>query len=217
MGLEIIGAGLGRTATLSLKRALEILGFGPCHHMAEIVQQPARAAEWALAGRGAAAGGQTDWDALFAGYRSTVDWPAATWWRELAAHWPDARIILSVRSDADSWFESTQRTIFHPDTLGAPMPDSFRDMIASNILHLFDGSVHDRARCIAFYESHNRAVQDAFPADRLLVYPAGSGWEPLCAFLGCPVPDQPYPRSNDAEEFGQMTGQLDGSAQALAQ
>lgn len=202
MALEIIGAGLGRTGTLSLKRALEILGYGPCYHMEEIIASPSRADQWVEAGRG-----RPNWDEIFAGYRATVDWPAATWWRELADHWPNARVILSVR-DADRWFDSTQRTIFHPDTLGAAMPPAMKETIETSVLRLFDGKVNDRETCVSVYNRHVELVQEAISSDRLLVYPVGAGWEPLCEFLDCPVPDQPYPRSNDEEEFKKSAARL---------
>ena len=202
MALEIIGAGFGRTGTLSLKRALEILGYGPCYHMEEIIMSPARADQWVAVGRG-----KPQWDDIFEGYRATVDWPAATWWRELADHWPNAKVILSVR-DADQWFDSTQRTIFNSGTLGAAMPPAMQELIETSVLRLFDGKITCRETCLSVYNSHIDAVQKAISSDRLLVYPVGAGWEPLCNFLGCPVPDQPYPRSNDEAEFKKVAARL---------
>lgn len=199
LGLKVIGAGLGRTGTLSLKRALEILGFGPCYHMEEIVRDPSRAAGWVDAGRG-----RPDWHGLFAGYQATVDWPAASWWRQLAATWPQAKIILSVRDDADAWFASTQRTIFNPRTMDAPMPHDMKEMIDSSISSMFDGRINDRERCLEVYEAHNDAVRQAIAPERLLVFRVEDGWDKLCSFLDRPVPDRPFPRSNDAGEFRKM-------------
>jgi hypothetical protein len=107
MALEVIGAGFGRTGTMSMKSALEIIGFGPCHHMMEVTSNDAQRDIW----RAIAAGETPDWEQAFAGYRSTVDWPGAYFWRELAARYPAAKIILTVR-DPESWFESATNTIF---------------------------------------------------------------------------------------------------------
>jgi hypothetical protein len=193
MSLAVIGAGFGRTGTESMKLALEILGLGPCHHMKEVLSDPAKVALW----RAAARGDLPDWDEAFAGYRSTVDWPSAYFWRELAAYYPDARILLTVRS-ADSWYESMDRTILQvlrastdPDSIGARL-------IAEKV---FGGRFDDRAHAIAVYQKNIADVQAAFPPERLLTYELGSGWEPLCRFLGKPVPDVRYPQSNTAEQF----------------
>src|ERR1700712_5108190 len=99
MALKVIGSGFGRTGTLSLKLALEQLGLGPCYHMVEVVKAPAAAADW----EAAADGQPVDWDRVFQGYRATVDWPAATFWRELAHAYPEAKVILSLR-DPESWY-----------------------------------------------------------------------------------------------------------------
>ena len=109
MALKVIGAGLGRTATFSLKFALEHLGFGPCYHMSEVFAAARRNVPlWLEVVRG-----KPDWDAVFEGFQSTTDYPACTYWRELAAFYPDASLILTVR-DADSWFDSVSETIFSP-------------------------------------------------------------------------------------------------------
>lgn len=211
MALKVIGAGLGRTGTMSLKMALERLGFGPCYHMDEIIRDPGAAKGWRLVGEG-----QSDWDSIFAGYQSTVDWPAARWWQELASEWEDAKVILSVRRDADTWFESTQRTIFNPATLSAQMPDDVQAMIETSIASMFGGRVNDPEICKAVYEAHNEAVIRTIPAERLLVYQAGAGWEPLCAFLGCPVPDEPYPKANNGDEFQDMVDRAKDSMGAAS-
>ena len=106
MPLEVIGPGFGRTGTNSLKIALEQLGFGPCHHMFEVRDNPERLADWEKAARGE----KVDWDHVFRGYRSQVDWPGARYWRELVRHYPTAKVVLSVR-DPDEWFDSVQATI----------------------------------------------------------------------------------------------------------
>jgi len=210
--LEVIGAGFGRTGTLSLKLALERLGFGPCYHMLEIVEQPWRARDWAAAARGE----PIDWDRVFAGYRATVDWPGAAFWRDLVDRYPDAKVILTVRDPA-RWYESAQRTIFRAMiSRGGPASRLIRSLAMSRGAPsrefveanqrligegTFGGRVADRDHAMAVFETHNREVKDRVPAGRLLVMEIGSGWEPLCAFLGVPVPDEPFPHVNDGDEF----------------
>ncbi len=201
MTLAVIGAGFGRTGTMSLKLALEHLGLGPCYHMRELLAQPAHDPLWHAATRGEC----MDWDALFEGYGSAVDWPVAAFWKELALHYPHARFVLSVR-DPNKWHESVLQTIFKalsstPDA-GDAQARTHRAMTRELILHrTFQGRLEDAGHAIAVYEGHNWAVRDGIPADRLLVYETGSGWGPLCAFLDRPVPDAPYPHSNTREEF----------------
>jgi len=201
MTLSVIGAGFGRTGTMSLKLALEHLGFGPCYHMREVLARPAHDPVWHAATRGE----PVDWDALFEGYASAVDWPVAAFWRELSRNYPKARFILSVR-DAHKWHQSVLETIYKtlsstPDP-GDPQACAHRAMTRALILdRTFDGRLDDPAHAIDVYTRHNQAVRDEISADRLLVYETGSGWEPLCTFLDCPLPEQAYPRSNTREEF----------------
>jgi len=201
MTLAVIGAGFGRTGTMSLKLALEHLGLGPCYHMRELLARPAHDPLWHAATRG----DHVDWDALFEGFVSAVDWPVAAFWRELSLHYPQARFVLSVRHPHE-WHESVLGTIFKalsstPDP-GDREACAHRAMTRELILHrTFDGKLDDPASAMAVYERHNQAVRAGICADRLLVVEIGSGWEPLCAFLDCPVPDAPYPRSNTREEF----------------
>src|SRR5215211_2150158 len=155
MALEVIGADFGRTGTLSLKIALEQLGFGPCHHMVEVLNNPASAEDWARAARGEA----VDWDRVFAGYRSAVDFPAADYYRELAAHFPKAKVILTLR-DPESWFASTQATIFSPlNTMMANDPSAIGETMRAISTRHFGGRHQDRAACIAGFERHNAQVQ----------------------------------------------------------
>lgn len=197
MTLQVIGAGLGRTGTMSLKLALEQLGLGRCHHMMEVFAAPQTIDTWRRAGLGET----VDWDALFEGFGAAVDWPAAEFYDQLAVKYPDAKIILTTR-EAEGWFKSTQATIF-ADTVASGGPPGFGEMIAAVVGSKFDGRLHDRDHCIAVYEAHNARVRASIPADRLLEYQSGQGWEPLCAFLGVPVPDAPYPKVNSTEEFVQ--------------
>ena len=198
MALEVIGSGLGRTGTKSLQSALDRLGFGPCHHMTEVFAHPESMEDWIDA-----ASGRANWDSIFAGYRSAVDYPSAAYWRELTVYYPDAKVIHTVR-DPDSWFESTQATIFAPD---GPPERAMRsgEGIAGRFFESFLGELarhmHDRQFLIDFFLRHTEEVKAAIPPERLLIYEAKQGWEPLCAFLGVPVPDEAYPSQNTRSEF----------------
>ncbi len=200
MTLKVIGAGYGRTGTKSLQDALEMLGLGPCYHMVEVFKNPQAFDWWAEAADDPA---HADWGKIFAGYNSTVDWPNATYYRELADAYPEAKVILTER-DADEWFDSTQATIFArmPTERGAtePMPR----MMSKVVCELFDYRMHDREHCTAVYKAHNAKVREVIPADRLLVYHVSQGWGPLCAFLGVPEPTEAVPKVNSREDFARM-------------
>ncbi|MBI1178941.1 MAG: sulfotransferase family protein [Alphaproteobacteria bacterium] len=203
MALDVIGAGFGRTGTLSLKLALERIGFGPCYHMMEVFRSPHFAAYW----KQAAYGEPVDWDQVFAGYRATVDWPGCSYWRELSAAYPAARVILSVR-DPDRWFESTRNTIFSDEMMRraaeAPPDENRAGMMKKILGDTFGGRFSDRDHAVAVFNDHVAAVKDAIPAERLLVFDVAEGWGPLCSFLGVEVPDEPFPRTNSTEEFGDI-------------
>lgn len=208
--MEVIGVGFGRTGTASLKLALERVGFGPCYHMFEVLERPERARDWMEA----ADGGPADWDRILAGYRSTVDWPGTYFWRELVDAYPGARVVLTVRDPA-AWYDSAAGTIFRATLrssrplarlllrLGRPRAlREFTPMVRRLIWDgTFDGRFADRDHAIRVFERHGEEVRRRVPADRLLVLDVGQGWEPLCAFLGVPVPDEPFPRVNDAKTF----------------
>ena len=207
MTLEVIGAGFGRTGTLSLKIALEQLGFGPCYHMMEVFKNPGFSVHW----KRAAFNEVMNWDDVFAGYRATVDWPACSYWKELSVAYPDARVVLSVR-DPVSWHESTQKTIFSKamaERAAASPPDENRmGMMTKIMFDTFSGRVADRDHAISVFNQHIENVKREVPADRLLVYGVGDGWEPLCSFLGVPVPETPYPRTNSSDEFADIFAPL---------
>lgn len=192
--LKIVGAGVGRTGTTSLKQALERLLNGPCYHMFEVIQNhPEHVPQW----QAAAEGNMPDWNKLMAGYVAAVDWPVAAFWQELAEANPDAPILLSVR-DADSWWTSASNTIF-PTTLQAE--GEFRSMLDSLFANRFTGKLTDREASIEAYERHNQHVRDTAPAGRLVEWKPGDGWAPLCEALGVPIPDAPFPHSNTTEDF----------------
>jgi hypothetical protein len=194
MGLKVVGSGLGRTGTKSLQTALNMLGFGPCHHMVEVFAKPESMALWIEA-----AAGRPDWDAIFDGYNSMVDYPGASYWRQLAEYYPDAKVLHSER-DPDKWFDSTQATIFEPGSMAmrsdGPMAPFFKSVVGP-----FHANIHDRTYMTDYFRRHNEEVKRTIPPERLLVFEAGQGWEPLCRFLGVRVPDAPYPSENSRAEF----------------
>jgi hypothetical protein len=213
MALKVIGSGLGRTGTKSMQTALNRLGFGPCHHMVEVFAHPESMALWIEAGAG-----RPDWDAIFQDYRSMVDYPGAAFWRELAAHYPDAKVLHTVR-DPDQWFDSTQATIFAPGS-GADQvrvePDSVRSRFFATFMGPIRERLNDRAFMTDHFRRHTEAVISTIPAERLLVYEAGQGWGPLCRFLGVPVPDEPYPSENSRSEFVGRSKEAMAAAAAAA-
>jgi hypothetical protein len=205
MPLDVIGPGFGRTGTASLKRALEILGFGPCHHMEEVFENPAQVPHW----QAVAAREPVDWDVVFAGYRSQVDWPGAHPWRELAAAYPEAKVVLSVRPE-EAWWNSFSATIARllAGYKDSPAPPHVMNMLGAGQemieVQTFGGPATDRQAAIAALRRRTEEVRAAIPPERLLVFDVAQGWEPLCAFLGVPVPREPFPRVNTTEQFWQL-------------
>jgi hypothetical protein len=191
MALEVIGPGLPRTVTMSLKLALEQLGFGPCHHASEFFSKPHLLPLWE-----GAFDGRPDWDATFAGYRSTTDSPGCDFFEELAAFYPQAKVILTTR-DAERWHKSVESTL----------TPAVRQMLASNpFAQKMEARSKtpysaDSAKMIAAFHAHNERVVKTIPAERLLVFRIGDGWEPLCSFLGVPVPLGEYPHANEGDKF----------------
>ncbi len=204
MALRIIGAGFGRTGTMSLKLALERLGFGPCFHMTELLGDPCRVPEWLRAARG-----DPDWEAVFEGFAATVDYPACSYWRQLAEHYPDARVLLTVR-DPEAWFESVQATIFSGPMRERVVGTPLEKLFDTAVWHEFGDRIDDRDFMTAAFERHVAEVERAVPEERLLVYEVGAGWLPLCEFLGVAVPEEPFPHANSREEMQRMMAELDG-------
>jgi len=208
--MKVIGVGVGRTGTLSLKAALERLGFGPCFHMRNVLDHRERLPLW----EAAADGSTVDWDAVFAGYESSVDWPGAAFWRELTAHYPDAKVILTVR-DPERWYDSVRDTIYQLFGGGTESPladEALRRIPGIATMHAFnrklvwdgpflEGRFDDRDWATRAFLRHNAAVREEIPADRLLVFEVSEGWGPLCDFLGADLPDEEFPRLNDPAAF----------------
>lgn len=196
--LRVVGAGLGRTGTHSLKVALERLLGGPCYHMVEVFKRPGDLPVW----RAAAKKEPVDWPKLFEGYTSVVDWPAAAYWSQIAEAFPKAIILLSTR-DTDGWWKSATRTIFEGFRRGATQqtPPGFREMITETFSATFTPDFLHETAAKAAFERHAADVRALAPANRLVEWRAQDGWEPLCKALGVPVPAEPFPVTNTADEF----------------
>jgi len=199
MPLQVIGAGLGRTGTKTLQTALIELGIAPCHHMTEVFAHPETMAFWHRAARGEA----VDWEEGLGSYKASVDWPSAHFYKQLAARYPQAKVILSKR-DPKRWYDSMAETILKIMTERAA-PDRNSDSVVrfSQIIVAENtfGWDFSEANVIAAFELHNAEVVASIAPERLLVFDPAMGWEPLCAFLGVAVPDTPFPRTNSREEF----------------
>lgn len=204
--MKVIGAGFGRTGTLSMKAALEDLGFGPCYHMVEVFDKPQHVALW----QAAAEGQRIDWNALFAGYNATVDWPACNFYESLMQAYPEAPVVLNVR-DPERWYESVTNTIYQAgralgDGPQPPQVQAFGRMIGTLIWGgTFGGQFEDKQHAIAVFNRHIAEVKERVPPERLLIFDVQEGWEPLCHFLGVAAPDKPFPRLNDTAAFHEET------------
>ncbi len=202
---------MGRTGTLSLKLALEKLGYGPCYHMEDLIRQPENIIYWEEIKKR----GTTDWEKLFGSYQSAVDFPVIACYQQLLEKYPDAKIILTVR-DANAWYESASRTIFNTEPglagkvkMALKMPFSPR---LRNLMRVFRMSgqfwqehvgknFREKEAAIAFYRRWNEQIKSEIPAEKLLVYEVSQGWQPLCGFLGVEVPAEDFPKANIREEF----------------
>ena len=198
MTLRVVGAGLPRTGTTSLKEALTTLLGGPCYHMFELFGHPEHLPAWQAATDGEPA----DWDAVFAGYRAAVDWPTSAFWPELSAHHPDALVLLSTRASPDVWWRSASSTVF-PAMRSSPGPDEspWTRMVLGMVERRFTAEFDDEDAAVAAYERHNAAVREGVPSEQLLEWKPGDGWQPICERLGVAVPDEPFPHSNTGDEF----------------
>lgn len=209
--MKLIGAGLPRTATLSQKVALEILGLGPCYHMVNVLGDLDEVPAWR---RGLE--GESPWLDVFGGFQSTVDWPGAFFYRELIEVYPDAKVLLSVR-DGDGWERSMRDTIWgvlYGDLLIRDLSNARcrvdpKWRAYTELMHEMwhrSGLISEGDTCAgeiaSAMERYNEQVQETVPSDRLLVWSASEGWEPLCCFLEVPVPSMPFPHLNDSKEFG---------------
>ena len=195
MGLRVIGAGVGRTGTHSLKVALEPLLGGRCHHMVEMFGNEEQIAGWTAA----IDSRPVDWSHLLRDYVAVVDWPGASLWPELTGAFPDALVLLSTR-DPDAWYRSASDTIFTAIDPGNPWFAAVLRLFSER----FSADFHDKDAMIAAFERHNDAVRAAVPSDRLLEWQPADGWAPICDRLGVPTPAEPFPVTNTTEEFRAM-------------
>ncbi|RJL21220.1 sulfotransferase family protein [Bailinhaonella thermotolerans] len=198
--LNVIGAGLPRTGTLSLKAALERFGLGPCFHMFEILRDPALLERWSPL----VSGDPVSWEQVFEGYRSTLDWPASCFWQEQAEAFPDAKVILTVR-DPRRWYasyiamlSSDAHAAAFQGGLGERLHPLFSLIYRRTFGPLAEGALEE-AQAVAAFERHVEKVRQSVPAERLLVFDVSQGWKPLCDFLGLPVPAEPFPHLNDGQ------------------
>ena len=199
--LKVVGAGVGRTGTHSLKLALEQLLGGTCHHMVEVFAHPEEVPIWTAA----IDGQDIDWVELMKPYTALVDWPGGSFWPELSAANPDALVLLSVR-DPDQWYTSCANTIFGVMRAMVDEGNEWMDAMLRLFAERFSDKIEDRDAMLDAFERHNDAVRKAIPDDRLLEWTAADGWEPICERLGLPVPADPFPITNTTAEFRQMLG-----------
>jgi len=205
MPLRVIGAGKGRTGTVSLKLALERLGFGPCYHMSELMQKPQHWPTWERVFDEQ----PINWEDIYKDYLAAVDTPTDAFYRDLAAFYPEAKLILTVR-DPESWYRSVSATVWSDDVQSrllrsGPAAGVMMKLVAYYARHtglqLGPGKMPTREQAVTDFVQHNEAVRREFTSERLLVYEANQGWDPLCKFLNVPVPDAPFPHTNTTEEF----------------
>ena len=213
MALSVIGAGFGRTGTLSIKMALEHLGLGPCHHMVDVFANPEQLPHW----QAAADGQPVDWDEVFAGYTAATGWPSAHYWRELADKYPNSRILLSVRP-AEHWWKSFSNTIGTMlEIRSAVSNEYFRSAtaMAHKIIaeQTFGSAMNDKTAALFALQKRIDEVRHAIPSERLLIFDVLDGWEPLCKFLNLPVPDSDFPCRNSKNEFLNAFGHISKSVE----
>ena len=199
MPLNVIGAGVGRTGTYSLKLAINQIGLGPCHHMEEVLHNmPAQVPLWS-----AASSGQAEWLRIYSGYKSAVDWPTACFFGDLAQEFPKAKFVLTLR-DPERWADSFGATIYKLLAGKDEAPEEMRawlEMATEVIAKTGFPLGLNPDELVSAFRSHNEAVKETIPANRLLVFEVKQGWAPLCDFLDVPVPDTEFPRTNHREEF----------------
>ncbi|MHB8728432.1 MAG: sulfotransferase family protein [Sulfuricaulis sp.] len=226
MPLKIIGAGFGRTGTLSVYTALNQLGF-PCYHMFEVLKNEKNKShlDFWRAVANSAPGTPHDWEQVFSMYTAAVDNPACCVWRDLLTAYPDAKVLLTLHPrGAAAWYESTIDTIYFTESmwqfkllkLTTPFGRKFGDMARKLIWQRsHKNTMDDRDKAIAHYNRHIADVKAAVPADRLLVFSVDQGWKPLCDFLGVPVPKSEFPNVNDRSAIKKTVSEITRGAYVI--
>ncbi|MGH2823557.1 MAG: sulfotransferase family protein [Thermoleophilaceae bacterium] len=210
--MKVIGAGFGRTGTMSLKAALEQLGAGPCFHMIDIIRDPSTLHYW----QAAIDGERVDWKEALDGWEGSVDWPGCTFYKQHMETWPEAPVLLSVR-DPEAWYKSTSNSIhaakemamrgeLQPPEENPPSPEVMQMINGLIWQGTFNGRFGDKDYALQVFNDHIEDVKRTVPADRLVIYEIGQGWGPLAEMLGVEAPDAPFPHLNDTESFRQMFG-----------
>jgi len=212
MSIQIIGAGFGRTGTKSLQLALEVLNFHKCYHMESLLRNPRHVSQW----NNAYLEKPVDWNFIFKNYKAIVDFPGSMYYKELAKHYPEAKVILTIR-DPENWYKSALKTIFSFDPgaklklkmlLKLPFSRKARNLLKVVTLNdksiwnkFFEGKFKDHDYAVSKFNSHIEEVKQTIPENRLLVFEVKDGWEPLCDFLNLPIPNIPFPNTNAGEDF----------------
>tara|TARA_A100001037_G_C15137723_1_gene631999 strand:+ start:725 stop:1375 length:651 start_codon:yes stop_codon:yes gene_type:complete len=198
MAISVIGAGWGRTGTLTMKYALETLGYLKCHHMAEVINNPGEDQRWLAAYEGEA----TNWNDFLADYQATVDWPSCHFYKELADYYPEAKVILTVR-DPETWYESARETIFRVIKQGIKnrKVETKSNLGYQLVIKAALNGDTSKENAIRKFKAHIETVKQNIDPARLLMFEVKNGWEPLCSFLEKRIPDEPFPKINTRDEF----------------
>ena len=211
MSLKIIGAGFGRTGTLSTYTALKELGF-PCYHMMEVIMNKENKSHIDFWNKVAnePAGKQQDWELVFKNYAATVDNPGCCVWKELTEAYPDAKVLLTLHPRGpEAWYQSTMDTIYFTESKWQfkvmeaviPFMRKFGNMSEKLIWkRSHRGTMENKTAALAHYAQLIEEVQATVPPEKLLIFSVDQGWEPLCKFLGVEVPATNFPNVNDRAE-----------------
>jgi hypothetical protein len=196
--LRLIGAGLPRTGTSSLREALRHVLDAPVYHMSEAFAHPEHAPTWVAA----IDGHPPVWSQFLAGYAAGVDAPFSNCWRDLAVAYPDAPVLLSHRGSADVWHRSMAATVL-PRTREMLMRDDDDPMVPLFRVIFADlfTDADDPEDVMAGYERWIVDVRAEIAPERLIEWQPGDGWDPICRALGVPVPNLPFPHENSTADY----------------
>ena len=214
MTIKIIGAGYGRTGTMSTKEALNMLGY-PCYHMDQVILRKNKGHAkfwWQVANT--PAGSPHQWQQVFEDYSATVDFPSSCVWQELMRAYPNAKVLLTVHPGGpEAWYKSTVDTIYSFMTRWEFRALRTFEWSTPKLLGMIEkliwqrtlrNTMSEKSAALQQYQAHIDEVIAAVPAEKLLVFSVDQGWQPLCDFLGVAVPDQDFPRVNDTAQIKRM-------------